>query len=68
MEKEETHMNKCGRCGAQARIVNECGCDKNNMPTKVNYAGACQGCDKPDSAVERWGGYCYTCATAKYSE
>jgi len=25
---------KCGQCGADNQIVNQCGCDKENMPTK----------------------------------
>ena len=28
---------RCSRCGQQNHIVNECGCDPNNLPTKVPY-------------------------------
>ena len=27
-------MTRCPRCGADNAIVNQCGCDPNNMPTK----------------------------------
>lgn len=26
---------RCASCGKLGRIVNECGCDKNNLPTRV---------------------------------
>lgn len=26
---------RCGSCGKLGRIVNECGCDPNNLPTRV---------------------------------
>jgi hypothetical protein len=28
-------MSPCSRCGAANYIVNECGCDPNNVPTGV---------------------------------
>ncbi len=28
-------MMKCGKCGKENEIVNQCGCDPNNLPTKI---------------------------------
>lgn len=30
---------KCPTCGRVTRIVNQCGCDPNNLPTKIPDAG-----------------------------
>lgn len=27
----------CGRCGKRGKIVNQCGCDPSNLPTRVQY-------------------------------
>ena len=36
-------MYKCYICGKENNIVNQCGCDKNNMPTKINPCDNCIG-------------------------
>ena len=32
----ELYHSTCWKCGKHNRIVNECGCDKNNLPTRIN--------------------------------
>ncbi len=32
-------MTKCPICGSENAIVNRCGCDPNNLPTKINLGG-----------------------------
>lgn len=31
------HHTRCSRCGQANRIVNQCGCDPENLPTRVPY-------------------------------
>lgn len=33
-------MTKCPKCGHEGKIVNECHCDPNNLPTKIPIAPA----------------------------
>lgn len=39
-EQQEKGGHPCPTCGAANDIVNQCGCDPNNMPTRPKYGAA----------------------------
>ena len=51
----------CNRCGTNNEIVNQCGCDPENMPTRPTHCRACRiEIEEPDR-LQEWDGYCWGC-------
>ena len=51
----------CGCCGALNAIVNHCGCDPANQPTRATRCRECRGEVEEPARLAEWAGLCWGC-------